>query len=100
MFLISVVSVGLVEKVFLSIWRSKSKKSLFLEYFMEDSIQVATLEKYLVNASIMPLGLLMLMLSSIIVDVTLNEESFKFIILFIPFQVFFKSLFFKKRREI
>ena len=44
MFLISVLSVGLMKKEFMLIWGRKSK-NLFLEYFMEDLMPVATLEK-------------------------------------------------------
>ena len=40
----------------------------------------------------MSLGLVKLMLSSVIVDEAADVESFKEIILFIPFQVFFQSL--------
>ena len=40
MFLVSVLSVGLIKKEFMSIWGRKSK-NLFLEYFMEDLILVA-----------------------------------------------------------
>ena len=42
--------------------------------------------------STMSLGLVKLMLSSIIVNGTVDEESFKEVILFMPFQVLFKSL--------
>ena len=43
----------------------------------------------MLNASTMSLGLVKPMLSSVIVDVTVDVESFKEIIIFRPFQVFF-----------
>ena len=65
----------------------RKSENLFLEYFMEDLLQLAILEKQLLNASAISLELVKLMLSSIIVDRTADVDVE--IILFIPFQVFF-----------
>ena len=74
MFLISVLLAGLMKKEFMSI-RGRKLKNLFLECFMEDWIPVATFENQFLNA--MYLRLVVLLLSSLIVDGIVNEESFK-----------------------
>ena len=48
-----------------------------MECFEGDLVPVAALEKLLLNPSAMFLGLVKLMSSSIIVDETVTEESFK-----------------------
>ena len=47
----------------------------------------------------MSLELVKLILSSVLVDGTLDVESFNEIILFIPFQVFFKSLISFRKKD-
>ena len=92
MFLISVLSVLSVNEKGVDVNLREEIKELISRIFYGRFNTSRRTGKVVVECISNVLGLVKLMLSSVIVDEAADVESFKEIILFIPFQVFFQSL--------